>query len=76
MIHSATLADAYLLSPCDLWHVDIAEVNKWHHRKTTIHVHAENSNGTTVGRVFLLRGRFSLLPFLPLSMSLCAPGLK
>ena len=52
MIHSATLVDAYLLSSCDLWHVNVAEVNKWHHRKTTIHVHAENSNGTTVGRVF------------------------
>ena len=33
----------------------------------------------TVGKVFkfnLLRARFSLLPFLLHSMSLCAPGLK
>ena len=60
MIHSATLVDAYLLSSCDLWHVNVAEVNKWHHRKTTIHMHAENSNGTTVGRVF----KFKSFPWL------------
>ena len=43
----------------------VAIVSQWHHRKTTIHVQAKNSNGTTVGD-FNLCGRFTLLPSAPL----------
>ena len=41
------LCFSYLLSPIELW--PVAVVSQCRHRKTTVHVRAKNSNGTTVG---------------------------
>ena len=56
----------YLLSPIELWPFAVVS------HIATIHVHAKNSNGTTLGKFsnfILLRGRFT--PFLLFSTSLC-----
>ena len=49
------------LSPIEI--LPVAVVSQWHHRKTTIHVHAKIVMGLPWVSFHLLHGRFTLLPF-------------
>ena len=56
--HPATLTDTIF----SLSHRDLAHRCSQCNGITEKHVRAKNSNGTTVGKFYLLRGRFTLLP--------------